>query len=235
MIEQYKSNGYKIAQINSNDPRWHLEFPNIVRMGKSILIDSYNDDSNRPTPYTHSRQNSFREQINKFIKPIFTDIEWVEDGGHWDSMMCIMKPGYLLYSHWLQSQFSDTTLDQHLSKRFFNWKKDLVHKKNIPGNGKWWTAETNYQNATFNHYVMEKAKNWIGDSSETVFEVNMLVIDEQNVICINENDKVFKQLEANGITPHVVNFPTRHFWDGGWHCNTLDIRRKGNQENYFSE
>ena len=82
---------------------------------------------------------------------------------------------------------------------------------------------------------MEKAKNWIGDSSETVFEVNMLVIDEQNVICINENDKVFKQLEANGITPHVVNFPTRHFWDGGWHCNTLDIRRKGNQENYFSE
>jgi len=25
----------------------------------------------------------------------------------------------------------------------------------------------------------------------------------------------------------------RYFWDGGLHCFTLDLRRKGHRENYF--
>ena len=63
----------------------------------------------------------------------------------------------------------------------------------------------------------------------------MLVVDEHNVICIAEHEQSFKKMEQLGITPHVVDFPTRHFWDGGIHCITVDIRRHGGQQNYFNE
>jgi len=33
----------------------------------------------------------------------------------------------------------------------------------------------------------------------------------------------------------VVDFPTRHFWDSGIHCITVDIRRQGGCKNYFHE
>jgi glycine amidinotransferase len=82
---------------------------------------------------------------------------------------------------------------------------------------------------------MQYAANWIGNSKETVFEVNMLVVDEKNIICIAENDAACKRLEALGITPHVVNFKTRGFWDGGIHCITLDINRSGDCIDYWPD
>ena len=76
---------------------------------------------------------------------------------------------------------------------------------------------------------------WVGYVEETVFDVNMLVIDEHNVIVNNENDKVFEAFERHGITPHVCNFRHRYFWDGGIHCITSDLHREGIQQNYFPE
>ena len=75
---------------------------------------------------------------------------------------------------------------------------------------------------------------WLGYVEETVFDVNMLVIDKNNVICNGYNKKVFDAFERYNITPHVVNFRHRYFWDGGLHCITSDISREGKQESYFS-
>ena len=60
---------------------------------------------------------------------------------------------------------------------------------------------------------------------ETYFDVNMLVIDRNNVLCMMEDEVLFKKLEEHGITPHIV--PFRHFphWDGGLHCVTADLNR----------
>ena len=63
----------------------------------------------------------------------------------------------------------------------------------------------------------------------------MLVVDEHNVIYIAENEQSFKKMEQLGITPHVVDFPTRHFWDGGIHCVTSDLDRAGTMQDYFKE
>jgi len=35
------------------------------------------------------------------------------------------------------------------------------------------------------------------------------------------------------ITPHVLNFRHRYFWDGGLHCITSDLHREGDQQDYF--
>lgn len=37
------------------------------------------------------------------------------------------------------------------------------------------------------------------------------------------------------ITPHVVPFRHRYFWDGGIHCITLDLDREGKMHDYFPD
>ena len=50
----------------------------------------------------------------------------------------------------------------------------------------------------------------------------------------NTDEESFEQIHKIGMTPHVVDFPARGFWDGGIHCITVDIRRKGGCVNYFN-
>ena len=76
---------------------------------------------------------------------------------------------------------------------------------------------------------------WTGYVEETVFDVNMLIIDPKNVMVFNYNKLVFDALERYGITPHVVPFRHRYFWDGGIHCVTTDLDRSGTMQDYFSQ
>ena len=82
----------------------------------------------------------------------------------------------------------------------------------------------------FYDYVNEWMDDWVTYVEETVFDVNMFVIDEKNVIVNGHNDQVFDAFERRGITPHIVNFRHRYFWDGGLHCITTDISREGEQK-----
>ena len=63
----------------------------------------------------------------------------------------------------------------------------------------------------------------------------MLMLDPKNVMVFNYNKLVFDALERYGITPHIVKFRHRYFWDGGIHCVTLDLDRPGQMQNFFPE
>jgi N-dimethylarginine dimethylaminohydrolase len=76
---------------------------------------------------------------------------------------------------------------------------------------------------------------WVGFVEESVFDVNVLVINEKNIICTNYDKNVFGALDSHGITPHIVNFRHRYFWDGGLHCITSDVHREGTLKDYFTE
>ena len=84
-------------------------------------------------------------------------------------------------------------------------------------------------------YMDSWLSHWQLYVEESVFDVNMLVIDENNIICNGYNEKVFKYFEKHGVTPHIVNFRHRYFWDGGLHCITSDISREGEQKAYFPD
>jgi hypothetical protein len=51
----------------------------------------------------------------------------------------------------------------------------------------------------------------------------------------NYNKQVFDALERFGITPHIVPFRHRYFWDGGIHCVTSDLHREGKQQDFFPD
>jgi N-dimethylarginine dimethylaminohydrolase len=78
-----------------------------------------------------------------------------------------------------------------------------------------------------------QAKQWVGNFKETVFEVNMLVLDEKNVVAMKDYPPLTKWLNDQGITVHFFDLRTRSFWDGGWHCLTLDICREDTKEDLF--
>ena len=100
--------------------------------------------------------------------------------------------------------------------------------------GKWWIPGFEHDQDVVN-VVEQWLGHWTGYVEETVFDVNMLVVDPKNVLVFNYNKQVFNALERYGITPHIVPFRHRYFWDGGIHCLTSDLHREGTMQDYFPE
>jgi len=78
----------------------------------------------------------------------------------------------------------------------------------------------------FSNYVETYLRDWVGYVEETVFEVNMLSLDQNTILVNNYNKKVFDFLEKNKVTPVIAPFRHRWFWDGGVHCITQDLYRE---------
>jgi hypothetical protein len=98
--------------------------------------------------------------------------------------------------------------------------------------GKWWIQGEEDNNQLIG-YVESWLKDWVGYCEETVFEVNMLSINDQCVIVNNYNKQVFDFLKKHHIEPIICEQRHRLFWDGGVHCLTQDLYREGGQEDYF--
>ena len=220
VIDEYKEAGEHVEVLERGpDPRSWLGFPGMVRLGKKIIVDT-GYEMNDPDQKARVLQGI------DHLKNMGYEIQMTTEGGHLDSVFCPIKQGHIISSHWGEKQLYDSTVP--------GWEVFWIEKEaKSLANGKWWTEENNFYSPIFNEHVTQKANAWVGDSTETVFEANMLVFDEKNVICIAEHDQLFKQMETMGITPHVVDFSTRHFWDGGIHCITTDIRRSGGCLDYF--
>jgi hypothetical protein len=162
-------------------------------------------------------------------------IHILNNGGHADGCFALLKPGVILASNYFDSyektfpgwERIDTSLPEFFSHR--NLGANDNH-----GNGKWWLPGM-HSNRAFNEHIIKHAQTWIGDYTETFFEVNCLVLDEKNVMVLGEHDAIFRRMEEYGITAHSVPFRTRTFWDGGMHCLTLDIRRQTKLEDFFPE
>jgi len=75
------------------------------------------------------------------------------------------------------------------------------------------------------HMVDHYFDEWVGQASETQFQVNILIIDPKNIVVSSHNDQVEKACAKYGITVHVVPFRHKYFWDAGTHCITNDINR----------
>lgn len=74
-------------------------------------------------------------------------------------------------------------------------------------------------------------ENWRGYNQAVCFDLNVLVIDRHNIVFARHIPKLFAKLKALHIDCHVV--PQRHYlyWEGGIHCSTLDVKRRGVKRN----
>lgn len=194
----------------------------VSRIGKDLYFgtETYNSDASELAGKYRDWFPDYRTHV-------------INTGGHADGTYCPVKPG-LIVSLYDIPNYADTFPDwEVVYLPGQSWAKVLpfleLKEKN---RGKWWVPGQE-QNTEFTDFVESWLAHWVGYVEETVFDVNMLVIDEKNVVCNNYNKDVFDAFCRHGITPHVVNFRHRYFWDGGLHCITSDLNRTGPQQDYF--
>jgi hypothetical protein len=195
-----------------------------IRVGKDLYFSVVNDIN--------------KININKFyskLKNLFPNykLNIVDVPGHSDGALCPVKPGLLVCIRSINNYKNTFPGWEYVNVEGESWDKmkpflDLKEKNK----GKWWIPGEEYNNDLID-YIETWLKDWVTYVEETVFDVNMLIIDEHNVICNGYNKDVFDAFERYNITPHIVNFRHRYFWDGGLHCITSDISREGTQKDYF--
>jgi glycine amidinotransferase len=78
--------------------------------------------------------------------------------------------------------------------------------------------------ATFRFYLSLVSK-WIS--------LNMLMLDEKRVVVEKSQTSMIKALKNWGFEPIPCAFLNYKMFGGGFHCATLDIRRRGGLQSYF--
>lgn len=157
----------------------------------------------------------------------------INTGGHSDGTYCPVCPGLIISIKDVPTYAETFPGWEVIYLPYQSWTRvqsflDLKEKNK----GKWWIPGFE-QNQDVINIVEQWLGHWTGYVEETVFDVNMLIVDPKNVIVFNYNKQVFDALERYGITPHVVPFRHRYFWDGGIHCVTSDLHREGTLQDYF--
>ena len=197
----------------------------IVRVGQDVFFD--NSDYLRP--------EQTRWIVDNCLGPEYRIHEAITDG-HGDAVFAILKPGVILSSK------HDAQL--HLATDFPGWEVLKIWDSSIwaameVGKFKYeqspgaWYVQGQTPTAEFTDFVNTYLNKWTGFVAETVFDVNCLVLDEQNVIFSAYNRDVFDFCKKHKINPIISELRHSYFWDGGISCCTQDLTRKGGLESYL--
>jgi hypothetical protein len=197
----------------------------IVRVGRDIFFD--NSDFLRP--------DQTRWIVDNVLGPEYRIHEAVTDG-HGDAVFAILKPGVILSSKhdenlhfdrdfpgWEVLRIMDSSIDAAMAVGKFKYE-------NSPGA---WYVSGQTPTVDFSNYVDTYLSEWTGFVAETVFDVNCLVLDEENVIFSAYNKTVFDFCHQHRINPIICELRHSYFWDGGISCCTQDLRRRGGLETYL--
>ena len=197
----------------------NLDFINgcfVSRIGQDLYFatQTYHDD-----------KQTILNQVNKLFPTTTNRI--VNSGGHGDAVYCPVAPGLIISLNDIPT-YADT---------FPGWEvvylppSNYAHMREFEysmkrNKGRWFMPGFEQDNNLVNmvdHYFDE----WVGQVSETVFDVNILIVDPKNIVVSTHNDLVEAACARHGIEVHVVPFRHKYFWDCGIHCVTNDLNRKG--------
>jgi glycine amidinotransferase len=78
-----------------------------------------------------------------------------------------------------------------------------------------------------NSWLEKYLNNWRGYSQEICFDLNVLILDSKNILFGREIPELFNYLKTFNINCHFVKQRHQMYWEGGIHCCTLDVKRKG--------
>jgi hypothetical protein len=216
---------HEIYDLQLADTSFPVYAPCITVIGRDIYVDVSTDMDSVLVNYY------FKEFAEMF--PSFR-INLLNIGGHNDSCFNTIKPGAILSLREIQ-RYNKTFPDWdvcYLPDQ--SWKKvEKFTKLKHQNQGKWWVPGEE-ENDEFTHFVETWLQDWVGYVEETVFDVNVLVLDEKHV-CVSQldNKTVNAFLKKHNMEPVYVPWRHRYFWDGGLHCITLDLVREGTQQDYF--
>jgi len=197
----------------------------IVRVGRDVFFD--NSDFLRP--------DQTRWIVEHCLGPEYRIHEAVTDG-HGDAVFAILKPGVILSSkHDMHLHLADDFPGWEVCKIWDAsiWAAMEVGKFKYESSPGAWYVQGQTPTPEFTTFVDTYLNKWTGFVAETVFDVNCLVLDEENVIFSAFNKLVFDFCHRLRINPIICELRHSYFWDGGISCCTQDLRRRGGLETYL--
>jgi hypothetical protein len=217
IVKQVESQGNKIIKSKS-----YINGAMVARIGRDLYMGTED--------YTQDRN-----ELKEFIDQEFTATRnhIINTGGHSDGTYCPVAPGLIISLKDVPT-YKDTFPGWeviYLPGQSWDAVQPFLDLKE-KNRGKWWIPGFEHDQTVVD-VVEQWLGHWTGYVEETVFDVNMLIIDPKNVMVFNYNKLVFDALERYGITPHIVPFRHRYFWDGGIHCVTSDLHRSGTMQDFF--
>jgi hypothetical protein len=223
-------NGYKhiIKQIQQQGNTIRTDYHSVIN---GAMVSRIGQDLYFGTEFYTQNQHNLQHTIDKEFKNTRNHI--VNTGGHSDGTYCPVCPGLIVSLNDVPT-YKDTFPDWevvYLPPSNYSHMREFEHsmKRN---KGRWFMPGFEQDNNLTNmvdHYFDE----WVGQVSETVFDVNILIVDPKNIVVSTHNDLVEQACARHGIEVHVVPFRHKYFWDCGIHCVTNDLDRSGVKENFF--
>ena len=223
--------------VNNNRP----EYKNILDMiPNKIIVEECEQQKLVSTSFIHRLGHTLHWGTNKpgwrdseLVKKYATrwhnegfDVDIMEHEGHGDCTWCVPKEGCIVTLFEIQNyeeKFPGWDIC-YLEDKYWDQMSPFRKVKQKNG-GKWWVPGEE-DSDEFSAYVENYLKDWVGYVEETVFEVNMLSLNENTILVNNYNKQVFDFLEKHHIAPVICPFRHRWFWDGGVHCVTQDLYRE---------
>jgi hypothetical protein len=203
-----------------------LDFVNgcfVSRIGENLYFatQEYSEDQDRLLQTVNNHFPTTRNQI-------------VNAGGHGDATYCPVTPGLIISLGDIPT-FKDTFPGWevvYLPPSNYEHMREFQASMRI-NRGRWHIPGFDQDQNLINtvEYYFE---DWVGNVSETVFDVNILVVDQKNIVVSSHNDQMEEACARHGIEVHVSPFRHRYFWDAGIHCITNDLHRDGKIHDYFS-
>jgi len=196
----------------------------ITRIGKDLYFGA-NSDSLEKIPTKDIAEKYFFDYR----------CHWITTGGHIDGCFTPVKPGLIVSIEDIQTYQQTFPGWEVVYLPNESWSKvsDFLDLKS-KNQGRWWIKDYEHDDELID-FVETWLKDWTGYAEESVFDVNILVIDEKNIIVNGYNKKAFDAFQRHGVTAHICPVRHRYFWDGGVHCITLDLNREGTMQDYFPD
>jgi len=224
IIDRVEQAGNKIVS-NFADSRLDMVPSNgITRIGKDLYLGS----DQRPAVHN---------MIDYVAKEYFSNYRChnVSTDGHIDGCFTPVKPGLIVSIKDIKTYEKTFPGWEVVYLEGESWgKMNEFLKLKEKNQGRWWIKDYENDNELID-FVETWLRDWTGYAEESVFDVNILVINEKNIIVNGYNKQAFDAFERHGITAHICPVRHRYFWDGGVHCITLDLHREGTMKDYFPE
>jgi hypothetical protein len=218
VFDDIKSQGNSIVSTD-------LDFINgcfVSRIGKNLYF---------ATQTYHDNKQKILDEVNHLFKDTKNSV--VNAGGHGDAVYCPVAPGLIISLNDVPT-YQDTFpgwevvyLPPSNYSHMRRFESSMKHNK-----GRWFIPNFEKDNNLIemvDYYFDE----WVGQVSETVFDVNILIVDPKNIVVSTHNKTVEQACRRHGIEMHVSPFRHKYFWDCGIHCVTNDLHRAGTMQNFF--
>ena len=201
----------ELKQVKRNKYTFGLMPPSIVGLGNDIILDKQQEQL--------SNVKESADYIKEWLEPLGYNIIYTPTHNfnfkakisHGDGCLSLQKPGVLLtcddarnFTENIFKNWSACEVDSGW-KKMRNWSSYKDDTKSYA------FADNKYLDESWNELITTWLSDWVGYAKETVFDVNVLSLDEEHVIVSNYNKDVFNFFKKHKIEPIISPWRHRYF------------------------